>query len=474
MSREESAARAPLAPGDLLDGKYQIIRVLGEGGMGIVYEAFHQKLEQTVAIKMMLPSMLERPSLVARFDREARAAAKIKSRHVARVFDVDVAPNGLPYIVMELLSGQDLAARLAENGPLPVSEAVGHLLEACVAIREAHARGIVHRDLKPANLFLARDGESSSIKVLDFGISKELLTSGENLTQEHAVIGTVLYMSPEQVRAGKVDTRSDIWSLGAVLYELLAGTTPFTGNVTQAAISIANDEPTPLDALRGDVPPRLADVVKRALRKLPSERFPDVESFMQALTPFASEATRAALEMGPAAAPSDPFISDAAAARVDANATTLNASDRIRAPEVPHTADGMSTETRRLSHKNQLALGAGAAVVVVAAAALTFTLAPHATGSGTSIDDDARSAAPAIATATTIVATSASPATDAATPAATDAGPSTASAPSALPTTSSAPRKTDAPRPVRSATPKESGTPPAAKPPEPKGRPDHL
>ncbi|MFO0674640.1 MAG: protein kinase [Polyangiaceae bacterium] len=137
MSREESAARAPLAPGDLLDGKYQIIRVLGEGGMGIVYEAFHQKLEQTVAIKMMLPSMLERPSLVARFDREARAAAKIKSRHVARVFDVDVAPNGLPYIVMELLSGQDLAARLAENGPLPVSEAVGHLLEACVAIREA-------------------------------------------------------------------------------------------------------------------------------------------------------------------------------------------------------------------------------------------------------------------------------------------------------------------------------------------------
>src|SRR5258706_8806014 len=161
-----------LSPGYQIGDKYSVVQAIGWGGMGIVYEATHIRLGQRVAVKLLAPDLAQTQEAVARFEREARAAAHLRSPHVARVFDVDTLPNGTPYIVMELLDGRDLADELAARGPLPVAEAVDYLLEACDAMAEAHQLGIVHRDLKPSNMFLTNDGPNPTLKVLDFGISK--------------------------------------------------------------------------------------------------------------------------------------------------------------------------------------------------------------------------------------------------------------------------------------------------------------
>ncbi len=226
-------ARIGVAPGEVLAGKYRVDRVLGAGGMGVVVAAHHVHLDERVALKFLLPDALRSPEAVARFVREARAAVKIKSEHVARVTDVGHLENGAPYIVMEYLEGVDLSAWLRQNGPMPIPQAVDFVLQACEAIADAHVLGIVHRDLKPSNLFCIRrtDGQSS-IKVLDFGISKILNpgTPRPDMTATSALIGSPLYMSPEQMSLSKgVDVRTDIWSLGIILFELITGRTPFEG-----------------------------------------------------------------------------------------------------------------------------------------------------------------------------------------------------------------------------------------------------
>src|SRR5580704_2008082 len=198
--------------GEVLAGKYRVDRVLGEGGMGVVVAAHHLQLDQKVALKFLLPDALENSDSVARFRREAQAAVKIKSEHVARVTDVGELENGAPYIVMEYLEGSDLADWLREHGPLPIEQAVDFVLQACEALAEAHVLGIVHRDLKPANLFcLQKPDGSVCIKVLDFGISKVLTpgaASSSEMTRTTAFLGSPLYMSPEQLQMSKgVDTR---------------------------------------------------------------------------------------------------------------------------------------------------------------------------------------------------------------------------------------------------------------------------
>src|SRR5262245_19474099 len=177
-------AEAPVQPGDVLAGKYRVEKVRGVGGMGVVVAAMHMDLDQRVALKFLLPAAAAKPEVVARFDREARAAAKIKSEHVARVSDVGKLENGTPYIVMEYLEGGDLADRVEKSGAMPITLAVDYVLQACEAISEAHAAGIVHRDLKPANLYLARQGDGSVIiKVLDFGISKAITQGPDSAAQ---------------------------------------------------------------------------------------------------------------------------------------------------------------------------------------------------------------------------------------------------------------------------------------------------
>jgi serine/threonine-protein kinase len=198
--------RLPFSPGDVIAGKYEIIELIGSGGVGYVVSARHRELDEMVALKFLREESLVNEQVVERFAREARAAARIKSEHIARVFDVGSLPNGAPFIVMEYLHGQDLADVLRERGRVPIKVVVEYLLQACEALAAAHALGIVHRDIKPENLFLARQGEGVEIiKVLDFGISKSALTSGQASGRKFAKttmpMGTPAYMSPEQIRA---------------------------------------------------------------------------------------------------------------------------------------------------------------------------------------------------------------------------------------------------------------------------------
>src|SRR5580658_1248383 len=188
------AAKIPAGlprPGDMIEGKYAIVGVIGEGGMGVVYEATHLRLKRRVAVKMLLPHMLAASTdLVARFEREARLAGQLRDKHITRVLDVDTTSEGVPYLVMEYLEGHDLEAELVSRGPLPIAEAVGYVLQACGAMGEAHAAGIVHRDLKPSNLFLTPDRDGWLVKVLDFGISKMADEGDAKLTGTQTTVGT--------------------------------------------------------------------------------------------------------------------------------------------------------------------------------------------------------------------------------------------------------------------------------------------
>jgi serine/threonine-protein kinase len=241
----------------VLCGKYRIESIVGEGGMGIVLGAVDTSLGRPVAIKLLLPQQVAHDGAVPRFLREARAAAAIQSEHVVRVFEVSTLPDGSPFIVMEHLRGADLAHILAQRGALSVEEACDVVLQVCEALAEAHAHGIVHRDLKPQNLFLTqRPDGSPCVKVLDFGISKAADEGAPNLTSTGMVMGTPLYMSPQQVRALKtVDARADIWALGAILFELLTTSSIYQApSVSALCAMIAMDPPTPLRARRPEAP----------------------------------------------------------------------------------------------------------------------------------------------------------------------------------------------------------------------------
>ena len=276
----------PLRPGDVIAGKYAIVKLLGEGGMGVVYEATHLRLRQRVAVKMLQPEMLAHEIVVTRFEREARAAGQLRSRHTARVMDVDITEGGLPYMVMEFLEGHDLEAELVQRGRFPLEEAVDYVLQACSAMIEAHQLGIIHRDLKPANLFLAQDGGARVVKLLDFGISKIDSEGDSKLTTPDSVMGTALYMSPEQVRSsGTVDARSDIWALGIILYELLTGRPPWIGTPTQLAAAIVTEDPPNILTLC-DVPLEVAAIIGKALRRDPEQRWADVRELALALAPY--------------------------------------------------------------------------------------------------------------------------------------------------------------------------------------------
>ncbi len=276
-----------LIVGDIVSGKYRVDGLLGVGGMGVVLAARHLELDRRVAIKVLLPDMLDDPEVITRFEREAHASVKIKSDHVVKVTEVGTLESGTPYMVMEYLEGEDLDTFLRRHGRLAIDQAVALVIQTCEVVAQAHKLGIVHRDLKPANLFcVSLPGGAVSIKVLDFGISK-LMT--EKLTTVRCIMGSPAYMSPEQIQsASNVDRRADIWALGVVLYELLTGTLPFVGRTLPAILTHIATQPTPsARSVRPDVPPLLDAIIQRCLEKQPENRYRTASELARALERFA-------------------------------------------------------------------------------------------------------------------------------------------------------------------------------------------
>jgi serine/threonine-protein kinase len=286
-----SGTRAVVRVGDVVDGKYEIERILGQGAMGVVAQAHHRGLARRVAMKFLSAPLSADTAARARFLREARAMAQLEGPHVVRVLDVTDGPT--PYLVMELLHGRDLGARLREHGALPVAEAVELVLQACEALAEAHARGVVHRDLKPTNLFVVDRADGAPfVKVLDFGIAKAAATDGDaghELTRSGTLLGSPRYMSPEQVQSPRdVDARTDVWSLGAVLWELCAGRPAFdAASLADLFARIASDPAPRLDRVRPEVPEAVALAVAGCLVKDRAHRTPSVAALAEALAPAA-------------------------------------------------------------------------------------------------------------------------------------------------------------------------------------------
>jgi serine/threonine protein kinase/TPR repeat protein len=292
--RDGAHALETFKVGDIILGKYEVTRVLGQGGMGVVLAARHLELDRLVALKFLLPALLDKPEICARFAQEARNSSRIRNEHVAHVYDVGNV-DGVPFIVMEHLTGQDLSAVIRERGQLPITECADLLLQACEGVNVAHALGIVHRDLKPSNLFVTTEHDgTASVKVLDFGISKSTATSDMSMTASTAVVGSPLYMSPEQLMSPKsVDPRSDVWALGVVLYEMLTGTPPFTGNgfPTVSAAILRGTYARPSD-LRPDIPPPVEQMLSEALAIDRDTRLSSVEAFAARLAPFGTDIGR--------------------------------------------------------------------------------------------------------------------------------------------------------------------------------------
>jgi len=275
--------------GEIVADKYRVERLIGEGGMGVVVAATHLQLDTVVALKLLPESSTSDPVLVERFVREARAAAKLRSDHVTKVLDVGKLQSGAPFMVMEYLEGANLADVLAAGGRLEPAVACDYVLQACEAVAEAHAHGIVHRDLKPENLYLTtRVGGAGMVKVLDFGVSKTTAVAG-SLTTTKAVVGSPMYMAPEQMRSSRVaDPRSDVWALGVVLYELLTERCPFEAeSLPELCLKISRDTHRPIFELRPELAPELVAVVDRCLQKDPAQRYANAAELASALEPFA-------------------------------------------------------------------------------------------------------------------------------------------------------------------------------------------
>lgn len=286
----QPSSGSPLAIGQVVCGKYRIERQIGRGGMGIVLAATHLHLGNLVAIKVMRRDLLPDDRALDRLLMEARAAARVRSDHVARVLDVGLLESGSPFIVMEYLEGENLADLLDRQGALGLEEAASFLMQCCLALAEVHVAGMIHRDLKPGNIFIARqlDG-SATVKIVDFGISKHIGDARERgAVTSPQVLGSPFYMSPEQMRAESVDERSDIWGLGAILFEMLTGRPPFLGDtLPEVYAAVLNHSPPQVDSLRPGVPAELDDVVQRCLEKDPARRYGDVAELAAALAPFA-------------------------------------------------------------------------------------------------------------------------------------------------------------------------------------------
>jgi eukaryotic-like serine/threonine-protein kinase len=458
------------APGTILLGRYRVEDVLGIGGMGVVVRASHQELDTQVAIKFLLPHMLENQSVVQRFLREAQATVRLKGEHVAKVIDVGRMPDGAPFMVMEYLTGGDLGQVLKVHGPQPAMVACELMLQICEGMAEAHAVGIVHRDVKPSNFFVTRRPDGSPlVKILDFGISKVPVGAEMELTGTQSTVGTPAYMAPEHMRAAnRADQRSDLWSMGVVLYQLLTNQLPFDGeSYADLCLKVGMDQPAPMFV---PLPSGLGEVVLRCLEKDPAQRYQSVAQLAYALAPYCS----------------DPVVAQAGAERC---ARILEAPRGPRAPTLPVGTLGASsvpltpysqTGNRPLQSypssvsagvgqisvapgatKSRAAwYGAGAAAVLALGIGLGVFAAGDNGSRGTAVEA-APAALPVTAAAPAVAEPAAAPAMEPAAPA-----PPTAVAPPPAPPTQGLQGGAEEPSPPPAVAepPRASATPPSPEP----------
>ncbi len=350
----------PLPVGSTLGGKYQLTRVIGAGGMGAVYEAHNSWTNRRVAIKVLLAAHAQRPEVIERFTQEARTATLIAHPNIVDILDMGQdAETGVIFIVQELLEGMDLSRSLEQRGPYAPRDALPIVLPVMGALVAAHRRGIVHRDLKPENIFLARNAEGILVpKLIDFGISKLIddAHTERRRTQTGTAIGTPQYMSPEQARGDRdVDGRSDVWSMGVVLYEMLSGKVPFEApNYNLLIVQIITQAPTRIESVLPAVPARLAEVLHRALEPDRERRFGSMQDFLSEL--LASEASHVGREFS--LAPHASTRDSAAGPGVDAAAVTVpNANATLTPP--PWTAINERPQPARRSRTFTAALVVG-------------------------------------------------------------------------------------------------------------------
>jgi serine/threonine protein kinase len=360
--------------GELVGAKYRIVRLLAEGGMGVVYEAQHAVVRRRFAIKFLRPDLAERRDILGRFQREAEAAGALESENVAAAVDFGIVPDGTPYIVMEYLVGESLADLLQREGPLAVTRAADLASQAARGMEVAHRSGIVHRDLKPQNLFLCRRQDGTDLlKVIDFGIAKlQAIDEMSSATRTGAVLGTVAYMSPEQARGDKIiDHRSDVYALGAIVYEMLSGQKPHPAESHNAALHhIATHPAVPLASVRPGLPDQLVEIVAGALSSNPEARPPSADAFAQALTPFAGR------QVWPA-----PKLEDSGPTRVSADRREVTPPSRSTppvsglSPPTSQSSSPVATPSPVAARGHRLVWVVGAAVGLLASVALVVVVA---------------------------------------------------------------------------------------------------
>ena len=359
---------SPIA--DLVGGKYRIVRLIARGGMGVVYEAQHTVVRRRFAIKFLRRDLAERRDILARFQREAETAGALENENVTASVDFGISDDGTPYIVMEYLVGESVAALLAREGRLPVHRAADLVAQACRGVEAAHAAGIVHRDLKPQNLFVSRREDGTDLlKVLDFGVAKlQAIDDATAATGTGILLGTAAYMSPEQARGEKmVDRRADVYALGAILYELVSRRKPHPGDSQNAILHhIATHPAVPLDSVQRDLPAELVEAVGRALASDPAARPPSAGALAQELAPFARR------EVWP------PTPEDTGPTRAELTSTFLSPVNGERGPPSPDGPAGVAADQRgpppsapgRRRSRTPVAIGAIAIAALVIAVAV--------------------------------------------------------------------------------------------------------